>query len=76
MVTLVATDVAIAQGGSIYQATMGEPNPKTPEVSTEEVRRILVDGSAMVVDSRSHAQFVAGHIPGVSFWSGASGKER
>jgi len=40
MVTLAATDVAIAQGGSIYQATLAEPNQKTPEVSTEEVRRI------------------------------------
>jgi hypothetical protein len=32
--------VAIAQGGSIYQATLAEPNQKTLEVSTEEVRRI------------------------------------
>jgi rhodanese-related sulfurtransferase len=64
LVTLAATDVVIAQGGNIYQATLVEPNQKTPQVSTEEVRRILADGSAIVVDSRSHAQFVAGHIPG------------
>lgn len=64
IVTLAATDVVIAQGGNIYQATLEEPNQKTPEVSTEEVRRILADGSAIVVDSRSRAQFVAGHIPG------------
>lgn len=64
IVTLAATDVVIAQGGHIYQATLEEPNQKTPEVSTEEVRRILADGSAIVVDSRSRAQFVAGHIPG------------
>lgn len=62
--TLTTTDVAIAQGGNIYQATLVEPNQKTPQVSTEEVRHILVDGSAIVLDSRSHAQFVAGHIPG------------
>ena len=41
IVTLAATDLAIAQGGSIYQATLAEPNQKTQEVSTEEVRRIL-----------------------------------
>jgi rhodanese-related sulfurtransferase len=64
MVTLAATDGASAPGGTIYQATLAEPNQKTPEVSTEELRRILADGSAIVVDSRSHAQFVAGHIPG------------
>jgi len=64
MVTLAATDVAIAQGGNIYEATLLEPSQKTPQVSTEELRRILADGSAIVVDSRSHAQFVAGHIPG------------
>ncbi len=27
-------------GQSVYQATFAEPNQKTPEVSTEEVRRI------------------------------------
>ena len=64
MVTLAATGVATAQGGNIYQATLVEPNQKTPEVSTEELRRILADGSAIVLDSRKHAEYVAGHIPG------------
>ena len=64
IVTLGATDAAIAQSGSIYQATLAEPNQKTQEVSTEEVRRILADGSAIVVDSRKHSEYVAGHIPG------------
>ena len=58
------TDVANAQGVTIQQATLGEPNQKTPEVSTEELRRILADGSAIVLDSRSRAQYVASHIPG------------
>ncbi|HEY7553552.1 MAG TPA: rhodanese-like domain-containing protein [Candidatus Binatia bacterium] len=64
MVTPAATDVATAQGGNIDQATLVEPNPKTLQVSTEELRRILADGSAIVLDTRSRAQFVAGHIPG------------
>ncbi len=55
---------AVAQSGSIYHATLAEPNTKTQEVNTEQLRRILVDGSAMVVDTRSRAQYVAGHIPG------------
>jgi rhodanese-related sulfurtransferase len=55
---------AIAQGGTIDQATLGEPNQKTPEVSTEEVRRILADGGAIVLDSRKRSEYVAGHIAG------------
>ena len=54
---------ATAQG-SIYQATLGEKNQKTGEVNTEEVRRIIADGSAILLDSRPRAQYVAGHIAG------------
>jgi rhodanese-related sulfurtransferase len=59
------SSVAIAQANSIYQATLGEPNQKTAEVSTEQLRGILADGSAIVLDTRSPAEFAAGHIPGV-----------
>jgi rhodanese-related sulfurtransferase len=58
------TGDAAAQGGSIYQATLAEPDQKTPEVSIEEVRRILGDHSAIIMDSRKRSEFVAGHIPG------------
>ena len=37
---------------------------KTAEVSTEQMRRILKDDSAIVLDTRSRAEFDAGHIPG------------
>jgi rhodanese-related sulfurtransferase len=55
---------AIAQGSTIDQATIGESNQKTPEVSTEDVRRILADGSAIVLDARKRSEYVAGHIAG------------
>jgi len=64
MVTLTIADVASAQSGNIYQTTLGEPNQKTGEVSTEELRRILVDSSAIVLDTRKRSEYVAGHIPG------------
>lgn len=64
MVTLALTDAVRAQGGSVHQTTLAEPNQKTPEVSTEELRRILADESAIVLDSRKHAEYVASHIPG------------
>jgi len=49
---------------SVYKATLAEQNQKTPEISTEEMRRVLADGSAIVIDARKHPEFVAGHIPG------------
>ncbi len=58
------TGCASTQGGNIYQATLAEPNQKTLEVSTEQVRRILVDGSAIILDTRKRSEYVAGHIPG------------
>ena len=44
-----AVDVATAES-SVYQATLAEANQKSLEVSTEEVRRILADGSAILLD--------------------------
>jgi rhodanese-related sulfurtransferase len=55
---------ARAEGVSILQATLAEIGQKTGEVNTEQMRRILVDGSAIVLDTRARAQFDAGHIPG------------
>ena len=63
IVMVASVDVAISQG-SIYQATIAELNQKTPEASTEEVRRILADGSAILIDSRKRSEYVAGHIAG------------
>jgi rhodanese-related sulfurtransferase len=57
-------DAAHAQGAKIDQATLGETNQKTGEVSTDELRRILADGSAIVLDSRKRSEYVAGHIAG------------
>jgi rhodanese-related sulfurtransferase len=55
---------AMADTPSIYQATLAEPGQKTLEVNTQQLRRILKDGSAVVLDTRSRAEFEAGHIPG------------
>jgi rhodanese-related sulfurtransferase len=64
IIAFAVADTAIAEGGKIDQATIGEPNPKTPEISTEDIRRILADGSAIVLDSRKRSEYVAGHIAG------------
>ena len=49
---------------SVFQATLDEQNPKTPEASTADVQRALADRSAIVVDSRKRAEYVGGHIAG------------
>ncbi len=48
----------------IQKATLAEVNPKTPEVSTEELRKILADSSAAVFDVRPRMEFAVSHIPG------------
>jgi rhodanese-related sulfurtransferase len=62
LAALLASNTAPAQ--TILQATIGEPNQKTAEVSTAEARRILADGSAILLDTRKRAEYVAGHIAG------------
>jgi rhodanese-related sulfurtransferase len=53
-----------AQTTPISQATLGEANPVTPEVSTSELERILADASAPVLDVRSAQEYAIAHIPG------------
>jgi rhodanese-related sulfurtransferase len=53
-----------ASSQSVFQATLAETNQKTPEANTADVQRALADGSAIVVDSRKRAEYVAGHIAG------------
>src|SRR5689334_5779084 len=57
-------DRAFGQATDIYPATLMELSAKTGEISTEELGRILADGSAIVIDGRPRAEFDAGHIPG------------
>jgi rhodanese-related sulfurtransferase len=61
---LAMVGVAVAQGGNINQATLSEANQKTPEVSTEELKRILTDRSAVVLDARPYMEFAMSHVPG------------
>jgi rhodanese-related sulfurtransferase len=48
----------------ILKATLAQPNEKTAEVSTDELRRMLAEGSATVFDARPHLEFAISHIPG------------
>jgi rhodanese-related sulfurtransferase len=48
----------------IFEATLAQPDQKTAEVSTEELRGILAEGSATVFDARPFMEYAVGHIPG------------
>jgi rhodanese-related sulfurtransferase len=67
--------LAFAQACNIQQAMLIEPGAKTGAVNTEELRRILADGSATVIDARSRAEFDAGHIPGARVLDEPSGDQ-
>ena len=69
--TLVTGLVAFSTAGAFAQsstnimtATLPQPNEKTAEVSTEELRKILADGSATVFDARPPLEYAISHIPG------------
>ncbi|MDO8549546.1 MAG: rhodanese-like domain-containing protein [Ignavibacteria bacterium] len=49
---------------TIFNATIGESNPKTPEISTEELKSILAKGKALLLDIRPHLEYSISHIPG------------
>src|SRR5688572_1243061 len=60
----IASMAAPLAGGAmgVYDATLAEPGQSTPEISTNELRRILEAGSALVVDSRTALEYAIGHI--------------
>lgn len=49
---------------NIQQATLTEPDQKTPEISTEELRKIFAEKSATVFDARPFNEYAVSHIPG------------
>jgi rhodanese-related sulfurtransferase len=52
-----------AQNAEILHAIIGETDQKTPEVSTDHVRRIIADRGSLLIDTRPRAEFANGHIP-------------
>lgn len=61
---------------SIHQATLIEPGSKTPEISTQELRKILTEKSATVFDARPFAEYAVSHIPGAIVLSAKPGVEK
>ena len=57
---------------SILDGTLGDQDP-IPELSTAELRRVLEDRSALVLDARPFAEYAVSHIPGALSVPGKAG---
>lgn len=66
LATLSATAAAAPgqERPDVRHAVLAEANPRTPEVSTSDLERILGEGSATVFDTRPFREFAVSHIPG------------
>ena len=60
---LILPQFASAQPVNVQTATLGQ-SQKTAEISTDQLRHVLQDGSATVFDARPVKEFAVGHIPG------------
>ncbi|HEY8196640.1 MAG TPA: rhodanese-like domain-containing protein [Gemmatimonadales bacterium] len=58
--------IAAQTSPTIWQVTTGEPNPVTPEVSTEELQHLLESHKISVLDVRSAQEYAIAHIPGTT----------
>ena len=55
----------------ITMAITAETSPVSPQVTTDEMRRIVQDGSAVILDTRTQQEFDAAHIPNAHAVDGA-----
>jgi rhodanese-related sulfurtransferase len=61
---IVSTDGSEQSKPTANQATLGETNQRTPEVTTEEVHLILTSKSEPLLDVRTAREYAIAHIPG------------
>ena len=59
---LVLATPAIPQ--SVFDAAMAEPDQKTTDLSTNELRKILDAGNVTLLDARPPMEYAVSHIPG------------
>jgi rhodanese-related sulfurtransferase len=64
ILALLPQPLASQSAPTVTGATLGETGQKTPEISTEELLRILSTKSEPVLDVRSAEEYAIAHIPG------------
>lgn len=53
-----------ASAQSVFDSIVPEAEPKTRDMSTSDLRRVLHEGSATILDARPPREFAISHIPG------------
>ena len=61
---LLAATPSVAQ--SVFDATLGQAGEKTADVSTNDLRKIIKDRTAVLLDARPPMEFAVSHIPGAA----------
>jgi rhodanese-related sulfurtransferase len=60
---------------NIFDSTLNEPSVKTANISTNELKKVLADHSATVLDTRPQKEFAVSHIPGAMNVAAKAGVE-
>lgn len=60
----IATSPRVCAESTVYNTTLGETNAVTPEIDTEQLKKILADRSGPVLDVRFAQEYAIAHIPG------------
>jgi rhodanese-related sulfurtransferase len=63
-ISLISTSSRVCAESTVYNTTLGETNPVTPEINTEQLQKILADHSGPVLDVRFPQEYAIAHIPG------------
>jgi rhodanese-related sulfurtransferase len=63
-ISVIATSPRVSAQSTVYDTTLGESNAAMPEISTEQLKRILADRSGPVLDVRFAQEYAIAHIPG------------
>jgi rhodanese-related sulfurtransferase len=63
-IPLISTSPQVCAESTVYNTTLGETNPVTPEINTEGLQKILADHSGPVLDVRFPQEYAIAHIPG------------
>ena len=58
------TNEKVQHTPTVFNTTVGEINPKIPEVSTDELKSFLAEGKTLLLDTRPHLEWSISHIPG------------
>ena len=63
-ISLISASSQVFAESTVYNTTLGETNPVTPEINTEQLQKILADHSGPVLDVRFPQEYAIAHIPG------------